>query len=213
MAKWLGSRFLWGSILILIGVIFLIQNIVGYQVGSLLWTIILGLACAGFFYVYLGNREHWWALIPGFTLLGVTAVILLDILFPSLGGNISGALVLGGIGLGFASVYFTNRGFWWAIIPAGVMLTLMAVTALEAVFEGVAVGGVFLIGLGMTFALLAYTPTPEGRMRWALIPAGILTIIGLVVIAAAEALFGIIIPLVLILLGLVIIIRLLFIRQ
>ena len=207
MAKWLVSRYLWGSILILIGVIFLIQNVFGYQVGALLWAVLLGLACAGFFYVYLGNREHWWALIPGFTLLGVEIAILIDLLLPSLGGNISGAIVLGGIGLGFIAVYFTNRRNWWAIIPAGVMLTLMVVTGLEAILEGVAIGGVFMIGLGLTFALLAYTPTPEGNMRWALIPAGILIIIGLVVIAAAEAIFGYVIPLILILIGLVVIVR------
>jgi hypothetical protein len=213
MPKWFGSRYLWGSILILIGLIFLVQNIFGYQVGSLIWAVILGLAAAGFFYVYWGDRIHWWALIPGFTLLGVTIAILLDAFLPSLGGNISGAIALGGIGLGFFAVYLINRSNWWAIIPAGVMITLMLITGLDAYLDGMAVGGLFMIGLGLTFALVAYTPTPEGSLRWALIPAGILIIIGLVIIAAAEALFGFIIPLILILIGLVIIIRLVFVRK
>ncbi|MGD9091289.1 MAG: hypothetical protein PVF74_00465 [Anaerolineales bacterium] len=213
MPKWFGSRYLWGSILILIGLIFLVQNIFGYQVGSLIWVIILGLAAAGFFYVYWGDRAHWWALIPGFALLGVTIAILLDALLPSLGGNISGSIALGGIGLGFLAVYGINRSNWWALIPAGVMITLMAVTGIEPYLDDMAVGGVFMIGLGFTFAILAYTPTPEGSLRWALIPAGILIIIGLVILTAAEAIFGFIIPIVLILIGLVVILRLVFIRN
>jgi hypothetical protein len=213
MGKWFGSRYLWGSLLILLGLVFLVQNVFGYQVGSVIWASLLGVAGGGFLYLYWGDRTHWWALIPGFTLLAIAVAILLDSFMPSLGGQISGVIVLGGIGIGFLAVFLINRQQWWAMIPAGVMLTLMVISGLESVLDGVAIGGVFMIGLGLTFALVAFLPVSEGNLRWALIPGGILIIIGLVIIAAAEALFGVIIPLLLILIGLIVIIRLVLFRK
>jgi hypothetical protein len=213
MGKWFGSRYLWGSLLILLGLVFLVQNVFGYQVGSVIWASLLGVAGGGFLYLYWGDRTHWWALIPGFTLLAIAVAILLDSFMPSLGGQISGVIVLGGIGIGFLAVFLINRQQWWAMIPAGVMLTLMVISGLESFLDGVAIGGVFMIGLGLTFALVAFLPVSEGNLRWALIPGGILIIIGLVIIAAAEALFGVIIPLLLILIGLIVIIRLVLFRK
>jgi hypothetical protein len=213
MGKWFGSRYLWGSLLILLGLVFLVQNVFGYQVGSVIWASLLGVAGGFFLYLYWGDRTHWWALIPGFTLLAIAVAILLDSFMPSLGGQISGVIVLGGIGIGFLAVFLINRQQWWAMIPAGVMLTLMVISGLESFLDGVAIGGVFMIGLGLTFALVAFLPVSEGNLRWALIPGGILIIIGLVIIAAAEALFGVIIPLLLILIGLIVIIRLVLFRK
>lgn len=213
MGKWFGSRYLWGSLLILLGLVFLVQNVFGYQVGSVIWASLLGVAGGVFLYLYWGDRTHWWALIPGFTLLAIAVAILLDSFMPSLGGQISGVIALGGIGIGFLAVFLINRQQWWAMIPAGVMLTLMVISGLESFLDGVAIGGVFMIGLGLTFALVAFLPVSEGNLRWALIPGGILIIIGLVIIAAAEALFGVIIPLLLILIGLIVIIRLVLFRK
>jgi hypothetical protein len=68
-------------------------------------------------------------------------------------------------------------------------------------------GGMLLLGFGLTFAIVAVTPTAEGRMVWAWIPAGILSILGLLILAATESLIGYIWPVVLILVGLVLIYR------
>lgn len=47
----------------------------------------------------------------------------------------------------------------------------------------------FLFCLALTFALLAILPTEEGRMRWPLIPAGALAVLGgLFAVNAVEVL-------------------------
>ena len=38
--------------------------------------------------------------------------------------------------------------------------------------------GVFFLGLAATFGLVSQVSTPEGKMKWALIPAAVLAIMG-----------------------------------
>lgn len=196
--KWLESRVLWGTLLILGGVMFLLQNLGLFEFGDLFWALLLGLAGVFFLSVYLQNRANWWALIPGFTLFGVASLIALTRLAPRLADNWGGSVVLGGIGLAFVAVYLAERSNWWAIIPAGVMLTLAAVAGLDETFAGIETGGIFFLGLGSTFALVALLPSHQGQMRWAWIPAAVLMLMGLLIMAAAEDLIGILWPLVLI---------------
>lgn len=207
MFKWLESRVLWGSLLILAGVVFLLQNIIGFPIGGIFWGIIFGVAGFGFLAVFLSNRQNWWATIPGFSLLAIGFTILVNILFPVLGDWISGTVILGGIALGFAVVYFVDRNNWWAIIPAGVMLTLAIVAGLDQFISGGAVGGLFFLGMGLTFVILAMLPTNQGKMRWAWIPAGVLVFMGLVVIAATEQIFVYIWPIALIAVGVLFVFR------
>ena len=198
----LASRTLWGILLIIGGILFLLDNLGILAVGGLVWGIIMAVAGLVFLSVFASNREHWWALIPGFVLLAVGAIILLDTYAPGGLGEMAGVIMLGAIGLAFLLVYLVNRDNWWAIIPAGVMGTLAVISGLSQVLTGFETGGIFFLGLGLTFALVAILPTPEGQMRWAFIPAGILFMIGLLLTAATSSLSGIIWPLALILFGL-----------
>ena len=200
--KWLESRMLWGILLILGGILFLLDNLGIITFGGLIWGVIFALAGLVFLSVFITNREHWWALIPGFVLLGIGAIILLDTYTPGGAGELAGVIFLGGIGLAFLLVYLVNRENWWAIIPAGVMATLAVVAGLSQVLTGFETGGIFFLGLGLTFALVAILPTPEGQMRWAFIPAGILLLMGLLITAAMTSLLGILWPFALILIGL-----------
>lgn len=202
MFKLMQSRILWGVLLILAGVIFLLQNFFGFAFGGVFWGLLFGLGSFIFLSVYFTNREHWWALIPGFTLLGIGLTILMSSFAPGLNDILGGTFVLGGIAVAFLAVYLTNREYWWALIPFGVMTTLAFVAAVENFFSSAGTGGVFLLGLGLTFAVVALLPTSEGRMKWAWIPAGILLVMGLALIAAAENLFLIVGPAALILVGL-----------
>jgi len=179
MAKWLESRVLWGSLLILAGILFLLQNIFAFEFGDLFWTIILGLAGLFFLSVFISNRAQWWSLIPGVTLLSIALMILLSTLFPEVGELLSGSIVLGGIGLSFVLIYLTNREHWWTIIPAGVLLTLALVVGLESLISESDFISIFFVGLGITFAVVAILPTAEGKMKWAWIPAGVLVLMGL----------------------------------
>jgi hypothetical protein len=204
--KWLESRVLWGAVLILGGVLFLLQNLNVLQVGGLFWAILLGLVGVYIMSIYFANRTNWWALIPGIILIDLAVIIGLQVILPGMKDFWTGSLFLAGIGLAFWAVYLNNRSFWWAIIPGGVLFTLAVVAGLSEARPGLETGGIFFLGLGATFALLAVLPTegslPSHSLRWAFIPAGVLILMGLLLTAASASLINYIWPVVLILGGL-----------
>jgi len=193
-----------GAILLIgVGILFLLQNLgVLGAISAILWALLFAVGSAVFFYVFLTDRSNWWAVIPGFVLLGIAGLIALSELAPEVESAWGGALFLGCIGLAFWVVYLSKREHWWAVIPGGVMVTTALVTGLSSIFEGAEMGGAFLIGLGLTFGLLSLLPTPEGRMKWALIPAAVLSIVGLLITAATASLLNYLWPAALILAGL-----------
>ena len=200
-----------GSILLIaLGILSLLSNLEIFVGGlDLFWALLFGAGGALFLYVFLSNRENWWAIIPGFVLLSIGVLIALERFAPRGIGDWGGVLVLSGIGLAFWAIYFVKREHWWAIIPGSVMLTIAIVVGLSSPLEnaGIDTGGVFLLGLGLTFGLLALLPSPQGRMKWALIPAAVLLVIGLLITAAAAELVQFIGPAALILVGLYLILR------
>jgi len=202
-------RAIGGILLIVVGVLLLLQNI-GIFVGvvALIWALIFAAGGLIFLYMFLTNRTQWWAIIPGFALLGLAALIALDEFFPRVGDILGGTLFLGGIGLAFWVIYFLKRESWWAVIPGGVMFTLALIAGLDSVFEGLETGGVLFLGLGLTFGLLYFLPTPHGRMKWALIPAAVLLVMGLLITAATTGLLNYLWPIALILAGLYLLFRL-----
>jgi len=207
MTKWLNSRIFWGALLILGGVLFLLQNLFGFQYGNLFWALVMGLAGLFFLTIFFSNRENWWSLIPGFTLLGVGLSISLDTFAPSLSSTLSGPIVLGSIGASFLAIYLLNREFWWAIIPCGVLLTLAIVISLENLLSDMGFVSVFFLGLAATFAFLALVPTQEGRMQWPWIPAIILALMGVIFGAFSGAFMAYLLPVVLIIGGGILIFR------
>jgi hypothetical protein len=204
--KWLESRVLWGAVLIIGGVLFLLQNLNVLQLGDLAWAILLGLVGVYILTIYISNRTNWWALIPGIVLIDLAVILGLQVILPSMKEFLIGSLFLAGIGLAFWAVYLNNRDFWWAVIPGGVLFTLAIVAGISEVRPGLETGGIFFLGLGATFALLAVLPSggsvPAHALRWALIPAGVLIIMGLLLTAASASLINYIWPVVLILAGL-----------
>ncbi len=206
MSKWIESRLIWGLLLIFAGGLFLLENLGMLATSGMVWAALLGLGGVFFISLFIQSREQWWGLIPGITLLAVALTIFLDNYFPRVGDLLGGTIILGGVGLAFLLVYLANRENWWALIPMGVMLTLVGVSTLDE-FTRLDTGGVFFLGLGLTFALVALLPSERAQMRWAWIPAGILLAMGLVISASAAALLGYIGPVALILAGLFFILR------
>jgi hypothetical protein len=80
------------------------------------------------------------------------------------------------------------------------LLTLGAVSALDALFRGDIGGGFFFLGLGLTFILVAVLPGGSTR-SWAFIPGVILLIFGALLGTSAEGLAEYILPTILIILG------------
>jgi hypothetical protein len=205
--KLLSSRVVWGTLLILGGLLLLMENMNIFKVGDMFIAILFGFAGLVFLSIYVQNRSSWWAIIPGVTLLGLGVLIVIDQLSPGSSGDLAGAFFLGSISLAFWLVYLANRSNWWAIIPAGVLLTLAFVAGLGELFRGVELGGLFFMGIGLTFALLGLLPNAGVNLRWAFIPAGILILFGLLVSTAAVGLINYVWPILLILAGLFMILR------
>lgn len=201
------SRLLWGGLLILMGVLFLLENLGFYRLSSLFWILVFALAGIFFITVYLQNKQNWWSLIPALTLLSLGLLVLLNWIVPELAEYWGGPIVLGGIGCSFLLVYLVERQNWWAVIPGGVLLTLAVVAALDASGSGFETAGVFFLGIGLTFVLVALLPTPQGDMRWAWIPGGIMLFAGLAFLVASENLLVYVWPLALIGVGALLLFR------
>jgi hypothetical protein len=195
------SRLYWGVLLVAGGILFLLQNLGLLPFGDLIWAVVFAGAGALFLALFFRDRASWWAIIPGLTLIGIGLIIALALIAPNQTGAWLGGVFLGMIGLAFWIIYFMNRTYWWAIIPGGTLLTLALVAVGTALWNGMELGGLFFLGLGLTFALVAIVPTLEGRMTWAYIPAVILLLMGVLIMAASTSLINYLGPLALVALG------------
>jgi hypothetical protein len=198
--KLISSRNFWGAVFVLGGILFLLQNLDVIRGGDLFWGLIFGLVGVLFLSAFIGNRRQWWLLIPGTLFVGIAASQFSQALLPSKTTDvIEGIFVLGALGVGFWLIYLLSPSNWWAIIPGGVMVTLAIVSVLDAAYPDKDTGGVFLIGLGATFGILAVLP--RLHMRWAYIPALVLFIIGSISLAGEFSAANYVWPVLLILVG------------
>lgn len=192
--------FVGGVLLIAAGVVFLLSNL---EMITISWEMVIGPLMAGggliFLLVFITDTDEWWALIPGFILIGVGTNIFMGESMGGVGSPISGAVFLGFVGLPFMAIYLSNHRHWWALIPGGVILTLAGVSL---VTDNMALeGGLFFFGLALTFGLVYIAPKPSGKLKWALYPAGILLLLGIFVTLGATNLLGLIGPLALLGIG------------
>ena len=190
-------RLLIGILLVLGGLLSLLDATgVISNGGGIFWGLILGAGGLIFLYMLINNRENWWAAFPAFTLLGLAASSFL----PNSLSAYDGLVFFAGISLGFWWVYFTSNDRWWAIIPAGVLLTLGVVSTVNKAAGDMATGGLFFLGLGLTFILVAVLPGGSGR-SWALIPGTVLLLFGALLGTPLRGLTAYLWPAVLIILG------------
>jgi hypothetical protein len=174
--KRIDLRIIFGIMLILGGALALMETM-GYleNASDIFWSGVF--IVSGLVFLALLFGGHWWAAFPGFTLVSLGALIILPESLDAFGG----AIFLGGIGLAFFMVYFTNMAErWWALIPAGVLSTLAGVTIAAERFGEFQTAGFFFFGLAITFLLVALL----ARMSWAYWPALILGIMGFLGIAS-----------------------------
>lgn len=84
---------LWGALLILAGIFFLLQNFGLIDLGALwggFWALAFLAGGVAFLVVFMRNSEQWWALIPGCALLGLGALIGLSVVNDDLAGRFGG---------------------------------------------------------------------------------------------------------------------------
>lgn len=197
-----------GVFLVLLGLLLLLETL-GLVRGAAELAVAAAFALGGvaFLWGFASQKEWWWAAIPGMALLGIGMLIGYSALAPEGNGGLAAGLFLGSLGVGFIIVYLRLREHWWAIIPGGVLLTIAVVTSVESILGEGAMGGVFFLGLALTFVLVYLAPNPEGRMDWALIPAAVLAVIGTVILASFAQLLGYIWPLALMAGGLLLLLK------
>lgn len=198
------SPLIWGGALIVIGALFLLQSLgVIADIGDVVWVAVTAIVGAVFTGLFISNRSQWWTIIPGLSLLGLAALIGTNRAAPTLGEVIGVPLFLGAIGASFWVIYLTQRSLWWAIIPGGVMVSVAVLVLVEALSPPFEVGWVILLGLAATFLGVSFVTTEEGkRLTWALVPAAVLGLVGLIIMASEIQVLRYIWPVAMILVGL-----------
>jgi hypothetical protein len=130
------------------------------------WVVGLGMA-AGVAWRLLGGRNQLPLRLVVHAALTLTAAATTT--------TLSGPAFLGFVAYAFWLVYRTPSGehatTGWAIIPAGVLTTLAAVAAVDALRPGWDAGAVFMLGMTATFTAIYLLPRERGGGRWALWPA------------------------------------------
>ena len=136
---------------------------------------------------YLTDRTgNWWALIPGgiMLFLGLTMLLVDD-----LGGEWVGAMLLLMFAFAFLIVYLTGRERTWALLVTYIF-GVLSLAPMLAAFEqmGAYFGVVLMFAIALPFYIV-YFRSPENNW-WAIIPAGVLSVIGVVVALAITGLIA-----------------------
>ena len=130
----------------------------------------------------LDRSKNWWALIPGGVMLFLALVLLMA---DNVRGEWIGSMFLFMISFPFLIVYLNNRETnWWALIPGGVLLFLSLIVALSTSVDGEWIGALFLFGIALSFFVVYLNN--RTRNWWALIPAGVMFFLSLIVVLSTS---------------------------
>ena len=178
-----------GVVLMAVGLLLLLDLLGVVESIAYLPALIFAAVGMVFLSLFTRSRENWWAAIPGSVFLGLAAVVTAT---QFMDGGAGSAFLFLFMAAGFAAVYLRERANWWALIPAGVMLTLAAIVALPPELQGTPVAAVLFLGLAATFGLISLVPVRTAghavRMKWPLIPAAVLAVLGAIFALQAMAL-------------------------
>lgn len=194
--------FVWGGLLILFGAVGLIE--VYTDLTAWAWVAILAAAALGIFGVYLTERSDWGLLVPAYVMGAIAALVAL-IELDVLRDDFIATFVLTVIALPFLVGFLRNRKQWGLLIPAYVLLAVGVMVGLleRGLLNDLLVPAYVMFAIAVPF-FVVYGRNPQ--QWWALIPGGIMAVIGLSFLIA-EAMIGYAVPAVLILAGLWILIR------
>ena len=195
------TRLLMSFILIGLGVVILLNNL-GLLPASLrssnwFWVAVFAIIGGSFLAAFAQNpREQWWATIPSFTLFGLAFLVGNFWFTHARYSNWIGPTVfLSMIGLSFTVILLVRPDQWWAIFPSGSLFSVAAVVAASSLLSdtrmgGLGAGAVLFLGLSLTFLLAFLRPVDGMRMTWALWPAGILGLMGMMLLLGLASMIN-----------------------
>ena len=178
--------FVWGGGLIVFGVLLLLEAGLEIDLSEWIW--------AGFFLVaalvatslYYADRSDWGMLI---TLYVLWAAFLLNVVtaLNILRDEGIAFFVLVAIAIPFLAVYYRDRKQWWALIPAYVLIVIGIMVALIGlnVLGDLLIPSYVMFAIAIPFFFVYYR---NRKLWWALIPAGIMAVIGIAFLIAEAAL-------------------------
>lgn len=206
----------WGLLMVGGGALWLVDATGVVNVSPIVAAIFFALAGIGFAVDFARDPHNGWAAIPAGALIGLGALIAF-VELTTAPDEWGAAMLLAGSGLGFAAVYFRMRDHWWALVPAGLLLSVAIVVASVPLVDRQQDIAVIVLGIiAAALVALALIPIRGRRMIWPLIPAGTVGVVaGFLAAGKAEVLepFNWVSPAVLLVVGLAIAFRALSDRQ
>jgi hypothetical protein len=186
----------WGGLLILLGVMGLLE--LNIDISTWTWAAVLFGAGLIALLIFLTDRKDTILLLPAYILWAVAGLIAL-LELNVLQDELVAVYVLSAVAIPFLVIYLRYREQWWALIPAYVMLAIIGMLLLTeaGLLEDELVAGYVMFAVAIPFFVVYLR---NKKYWWALIPGGIMAIIGLAFFAV-EAAFELIIAVVLILVG------------
>jgi hypothetical protein len=183
----MNARRAFAIILIAIGVLVLLQNtgIAAGETGQVVSTVVLTAAGIFFTALYFPGRRQWFWITLGFVFFSFALGNIVNFI-PALDEFYRQVIIFGGIGISFLSIYLHDRMQWWAMFPAGLLISISASQLVENLFPNLESSGIMVLGLGLAFLVLYLVPTPVGRLKFALLPALILLAVGVVIILGSP---------------------------
>jgi hypothetical protein len=193
---------IWGSLLIIFGGILLAETFVNLSVW--IWVAALAISGLSMLGIFLTETSQRWILIPAYILLAISGLIALAEV-NLLRDEYIATYVLTIIALPFLALYLRDRRQWWALVPAYILFAVGVMIGLigENILTDLLIPAYVLLSIALPFIVVYIRDT---KQWWALIPGGIIGLIGFSFLLA-EGTFQYIIPVLVILAGAWIMIR------
>ena len=183
------QAFIWGALLVLLGILLLLETFT--ELTAWVWIAVLLGGGLGLFLIWLAsNRESpmeapWAPLIPAYVLTAI-GVLVAGIELNVLRDPLIAPFVLAVIALPFLLTFLRDRSQWWALIPTYILLAvgLMILLTEGGLMDDDLVPPYVLFAIAIPFF---FVYARNRKQWWPLIPAGILTIIGISFLIAEAA--------------------------
>jgi uncharacterized membrane protein HdeD (DUF308 family) len=178
-----------GGLLIVFGVMALLENFTDFSIW--IWVAVLVVGGLIVYAIYAADREEKWILIISYAMLAVAGLITL-LELNILRDALVATYVLLAIALPFLLAFLSNRENWGLLIPAYVLFVIgIMVPLIElGVLSDIMIAAYVLFAIAIPFFVVYIRNSANW---WALIPAGILSVIAasfLIAQAAVEYVFA-----------------------